>query len=104
MLFVPRSTYSYVSLRFASEFEMLYDVLDAPICVSTPLRYSVIITHVNPRACLFCLWDYRLAYLVILYIIDFDIILGMTWLYPYYVVLNYNTKSVTIEILGRKIL
>ncbi|WMV57669.1 hypothetical protein MTR67_051054 [Solanum verrucosum] len=33
---------------------------------------------------------------------DFDIILGMTWLSPYYDVLNCNTKSVTLEILGRE--
>jgi len=33
---------------------------------------------------------------------DFDIILGMTWLFPYYVVLNCNSKSVTLEIPGRE--
>ena len=37
---------------------------------------------------------------MILDMTDFDIILGMTWLSPYYVVLNCNTKSVTLEILG----
>ncbi|WMV24093.1 hypothetical protein MTR67_017478, partial [Solanum verrucosum] len=33
---------------------------------------------------------------------EFDIILGMTWLSPYYDVVNCNTKSVTLEILGRE--
>ncbi|WMV24323.1 hypothetical protein MTR67_017708 [Solanum verrucosum] len=42
------------------------------------------------------------ADLVILDTIDFDIILGMTWLSPYYVVLNCNTKYVTLEISGRE--
>ncbi|WMV58018.1 hypothetical protein MTR67_051403 [Solanum verrucosum] len=42
------------------------------------------------------------ADLVILDMIDFDIILGMTWLSPYYVVLNCNTKSVTVETPGRE--
>ena len=37
---------------------------------------------------------------VILDMIEFDIILGITWFYPYYVVLNCNTKSLTLEILG----
>ncbi|WMV26022.1 hypothetical protein MTR67_019407, partial [Solanum verrucosum] len=37
------------------------------------------------------------AYLVILDMTDFDIILGMTWLFPYYVVLNFNAKCVTLE-------
>lgn len=32
----------------------------------------------------------------------FDIILGMTYLSPYYAMLNCYTKSVTLEIRGRK--
>ena len=40
--------------------------------------------------------------LVILDMIDFDIIIGMNWLSPYYVVLNCNTNFVTLEILGRE--
>ena len=40
--------------------------------------------------------------LVILDMADFDIILGMTWLSPYYVVLSFNMKFVTLKILGRK--
>ena len=42
------------------------------------------------------------ADLVILDMTDFDIILGKTWLSPYYVVLNCNTKSVTLEISGKE--
>ncbi|WMV23198.1 hypothetical protein MTR67_016583, partial [Solanum verrucosum] len=41
MLFDPNSTYSYVSVRFASEFDMICDVLDAPIRVSTPIGEDV---------------------------------------------------------------
>lgn len=33
--------------------------------------------------------------------IDFDIMLGMSWLSPYYDVLNCITMSVTLEIPGR---
>lgn len=35
--------------------------------------------------------------LISLDMLDFDIILDMTWLSPYRVVLNYNAKTVTQE-------
>ena len=40
--------------------------------------------------------------LVILYMIDFDIILRMNWLFPYFVVLNCNIHSVTLENSGKQ--
>ena len=41
------------------------------------------------------------ADLVFLDMTQFDIILSMTWLSPYYAVLNWNTKFVNLEIWGR---
>lgn len=37
VLFDPGCIYSYVSVRFASEFDMINDILDAPIHVSSPV-------------------------------------------------------------------
>ncbi|KAH0673662.1 hypothetical protein KY284_024749 [Solanum tuberosum] len=74
VLFDPGSTYSYVSMQFALKFAMICDILYAPS------MFLPLLENMN----------------------DFDIILGMTWLSPYYVVLNCNTKSVTLKILGRE--
>ena len=82
-------------------FEMLYDILNDPIRVSTRFDESVIVTHVY-RACPVLFMGYHtLADLFTLDIDDFDIVLGMTLFSAHYVVLNCNTKSVTLEIPGR---
>lgn len=43
-------------------------------------------------------WDY----LIILHMTDFDIILGISWFSPYYVVLNCKFKIVTLYIPDRE--
>lgn len=100
VLFNSGSTYSYLS--FASDIEMLLDTLDDSIHVSTSVSESIIITYVY-RFCLisfmgFQIWDDFL----ILDMDDIYIILGITLLFPHYVFLNSNTRSVTLKITGRE--
>ena len=102
VLYDPGSTYSYVSVRFTSDFEMFCDILDVSTYVSTPVGESVTVPYVY-RGCPTLFMGFQTwAYLVNLDTADFNIILGVTWLSPHYDVLNCNTKFVTLEIPGRE--
>ncbi|WMV42247.1 hypothetical protein MTR67_035632 [Solanum verrucosum] len=67
-----------------------------------PAGKSIIVTHAYCVGPILFMGFQTGADLVILDMTDFDIILGMTWLSPYYAVLNCYTKSVTLEIPGRE--
>lgn len=85
-------------MRFASDFDMLFDILDAPIHISTPRwRFSRSHPHLSCFPVLFNVFQTSVN-LVILDMTDFYIILGMNWLSHYNVAINYITKSITLEI------
>lgn len=97
--FVLCSTYFYVSIKFTFGIDTICHMLDSPLYVSTLVidfmvvtrlyyAYSIIFMGLQTR------WD-----LVILNMLDFDIIIGMTWLSLYHAILNCNANTVTIEIL-----
>lgn len=74
-------------------------MLDDLIHVST---LEIVVTHIY-RACFVLFMNFQTwANLVILNMIAFDMILGMTWLSPYYVMLNYNAETVTLEIFDKE--
>ena len=96
ILFDPGTTFSYVSSSFATGFDLHCDLLDMPIRVSTPVGESVIVEKVY-RSCLVTFVGSNTHVdLVILEMVDFDVILGMTWLFPNFAILDCNAKTVTL--------
>ncbi|XP_049372096.1 uncharacterized protein LOC125837004 [Solanum verrucosum] len=96
ILFDPGSTFSYVSSSFATGLDLHCDLLDMPIRVSTPVGESVIVEKVY-RSCLVTfVGGETYVDLIILEMVDFDVILGMTWLSPNFAILDCNAKTVTL--------
>ena len=78
VLFDPGSTFSYVSSSFATVLNLHCELLDIPIRVSTPVGESVIVEKVY-RSCLVTFMGRNPHVdLVILEMVDFDVIVGMT--------------------------
>ncbi|XP_015084222.1 uncharacterized protein LOC107027624 [Solanum pennellii] len=100
VLFDPGSTYSYVSTYFAPSLDILCESLDLPIRVSTPVGDFVVVDRVY-RLCTATLMVYDThAYLKVLDMIDFDVILGMDWLSSYYAILDCHAKTITLAMPG----
>ena len=96
ILFDPGSTFSYVSSSFATGHNLHCELFDMPIRVSTPVGESVIVEKVY-RSCLMTFMGSNAQVdLVILEMVDFNVILGMTWLSPNFATLDCNAKTVTL--------
>ena len=90
VIFDPGSTLSYVSSSFATGLDLHCDLLDMPISVSTPMGESVVVEKVY-RSCLVTfVGSNTYVDLIILEMVDFDVILGMTWLSPNFAILDCN--------------
>lgn len=71
--FYPSSTFSYVSIKFYLELDIVYEVLDSTIYI---LHFEVVTQVHHSRLVMFMgfkSWDNQ----VILDLLDFNIILGM---------------------------
>ena len=78
ILFDPCSTFSYVSSSFANGLNLHCELLDIPIRVSSMVGKSVIVERIY-RSCLVnFVGKNTYVDLVILEMVDFDVILGVT--------------------------
>lgn len=86
VLFDMCSTYSYESVKFKLGLDFICDILDSLVHVSTLDRKSLVVTHVYHSFFVMFIGLQTLVDFFILYMLDFDVILGITWLFIYHVV------------------
>ncbi|XP_070054572.1 uncharacterized protein [Nicotiana tomentosiformis] len=97
VLFDPGSTYSYVSSYIALHLDISRDSLSTLVYVFTSVGDSIVVDLVY-RSCLVVIGGYETKVdLLLLSMVDFDVILGMDWLSPYYDILDWHAKTMTLE-------
>lgn len=100
ILFNLESTFSYVSVKFALGRDLDCEQLNIPMHVST-LAEVFVCSNLVYQVCPKMFMGYKtLADQVIIDIEEFDIIFGMSWLYPYCTILDCYAKTVTIVMPG----
>ncbi|XP_070007953.1 uncharacterized protein [Nicotiana sylvestris] len=93
-------TYSYVLSLFARFLVIIPEPLDTPVHVSTPVGDSMVVDWIY-RSCVVTFYGFETrADLMLLDMINFEVILGMDWLYPYQAILDCHAKSVTLVMPG----
>nr|XP_009770969.1 PREDICTED: uncharacterized protein LOC104221594 [Nicotiana sylvestris] len=93
----PGSTFSYVTPYFALDFGIETEQLFEPFSVSTPVGDPVIASHIY-RGYVIIIQDRETTIdLIELEMVNFDVIMGMDWLYKCYVLLDCRAKVVKFE-------
>ncbi|XP_070017630.1 uncharacterized protein [Nicotiana sylvestris] len=100
LLFDPGSTFSYVSSYFAHYLDSPREFLVSSICVSTLVGDTIIMDRVY-RSCMVTIGGMETRVeLLLLYIVGFDVILGMDWLSPCRPILDCYAKTVMLAMPG----
>ncbi|XP_070042822.1 uncharacterized protein [Nicotiana tomentosiformis] len=99
-LFDLCSTYSYVSSYFASCLDMPRGFVDAPMHVSTHVGDFIMVDRVY-QSCVVAIYGFDMREdFLLLDMVDFDVILGVDWLSPYHIILDYHARTVTLAMSG----
>ncbi|XP_070035242.1 uncharacterized protein [Nicotiana tomentosiformis] len=100
VLFDSGSTYSYVSSYFASYLVEPHDSLSTLVYVSTSVGDSIVVDRAY-RSCVITIGSLETNVdLLLLHMVDFDVILDMDWLSPYYATLDCHANMVTLAMPG----
>ncbi|XP_070029173.1 uncharacterized protein [Nicotiana sylvestris] len=93
----PDSTLSYVTPFVAMEFGIEPEQLHEPFSVSTPVGESILATRVY-RSCVVTVCGRNtMANFIELGMVDFDVIMGMDWIYSCFAKLDCRTRTMRLE-------
>ncbi|XP_070042891.1 uncharacterized protein [Nicotiana tomentosiformis] len=96
VLFDSGSTYSYVPSYFVSHLDLPRSSIDIIVHVCTPVGFSVVVDCVY-QPCVVTIRSYETSFnLLFLNMVDFDMILGMDWLFLYHVILDCHAKTMML--------
>ena len=95
--FFPGSMHSFVSCAFAKKHDKSPELLDFELLVSTPISDTLMTNLVLKSFIIFTEGRDLLAYLVLLDMHDFDVILGMDWLASYHASVHCFEKEVVFR-------
>ena len=100
VLFDPGSTYSFLSLMFATMIDVPVSELDFILTVTTPVGKQVVCTTYYP-SCIVKIGDVTFpADLILLGMHDFDVILGMDWLSGHHATMDCFNKTISFKLDG----
>ncbi|XP_070005298.1 uncharacterized protein [Nicotiana sylvestris] len=93
----PGSTLSYVTTFVAMEFGIEPDQLHEPFLVSTLVGESITAARVYRGCVVMVRGRDTIADLVELWMVDFDVIMGMDWIYSCFFKLDCRTRTIRLE-------
>ena len=94
VLFDSRATHSFISSYFANKLVRDKVLMKSPLVISSPLGEIVEVRYMYPACVVEVEGRVLLANLIELTVLDFNVILGMDWLFDNYAILNCREKCV----------